>query len=43
VAPWLLALALLVLLLEWWMYHHGGAGALRRLRPRMGNPKVIPK
>jgi hypothetical protein len=32
IAPLLLALALLLLGLEWWLYHHGQAGLLRGLR-----------
>jgi len=34
IAPVLLALALLLLALEWWLYHHGQAGLLRGLRQR---------
>jgi len=34
IGPLLLALAMLILLLEWWLYHHGTRGVLRGLRWR---------
>ncbi|MGI8589304.1 MAG: BatA domain-containing protein [Chloroflexia bacterium] len=34
IAPALLALAMLLLLLEWWVYHHGSRNVLRGLRLR---------